>query len=604
MVLKSFQNNELQHGRFWDVMLVRHLRTATCMVAVLLISTSSTGGLGSRGAPSRATPVLGAQLAKEMPRRKSLPVGDAPITTTDKTLAAGRILNGDTRLKGFAAVLSGKAPTAYPAQDRRETRHQANGVTTGATLTNPPDPAPVRSPVAQPAMSKGQVARQAQGPPRLTSSGELALPRMGSRVFRSSALPIHIVGRNLSWDRALTLGKPTVAGVSAARGGVPMPNDEVPSATAGQDRANSHTIRSGVPGVQSSVKASLQQDAPTRRIPISPEGGNDLGRTRGGRILAAASDAVIAKTPAASEQVIVAEKPIHSSAQAVSRGDAARTEQGLEDLKHQPDPPGQGRPRPTISQTEAGGSRRGAGHSQTSDSSGMGNRPVGEQSESGAGNKSFTAQLRAFTPEPTARGGSTHRNGGDSGLGGVTCPNSPSPAPETHGALAHAPKPVDTPVGGSAVNLSRQIQESVSSSLRLEDHQITVRLNPPELGKVSIKISEEKDQISGLLEVTKVQTKLELQQALPEIVRNLQDMGIQIKRLEVLLADEQGQSAVQDHLSSGEQNGPHRQGDTSSPNMYKSDASSSDWALENALHNGFIGPARGSVTDVSINVLA
>ncbi len=106
-------------------------------------------------------------------------------------------------------------------------------------------------------------------------------------------------------------------------------------------------------------------------------------------------------------------------------------------------------------------------------------------------------------------------------------------------------EPLTTNQESPAATVSEQIQSSIQGSLRQGDQQITVRLNPPELGKVLIKIHERGSQVTGLLEVSKSQTKYEIQQALPEIIQNLQNLGIQVKKIEVILTgpDLTGQQA-------------------------------------------------------------
>ena len=90
--------------------------------------------------------------------------------------------------------------------------------------------------------------------------------------------------------------------------------------------------------------------------------------------------------------------------------------------------------------------------------------------------------------------------------------------------------------GNISSNISRQITESIHSSMIRNggEKQITVRLNPPELGSVIIKFNEQDTQLSGILEVSKSQTKIEIEQALPQIIRNLAENGIQLKRVEVI----------------------------------------------------------------------
>jgi flagellar hook-length control protein FliK len=108
----------------------------------------------------------------------------------------------------------------------------------------------------------------------------------------------------------------------------------------------------------------------------------------------------------------------------------------------------------------------------------------------------------------------------------------------------------------SDVSIGSQIQESIHSSFQSGNQQIVVRLNPPELGKVAIKFTEQGDDVAGLLQVDKPQTREQIQQALPEIIQNLQNSGIQIKRLEVTLTNQQEQyTTSKDQSSTAGQDG-------------------------------------------------
>jgi len=67
-----------------------------------------------------------------------------------------------------------------------------------------------------------------------------------------------------------------------------------------------------------------------------------------------------------------------------------------------------------------------------------------------------------------------------------------------------------------------------------------------------------------LLQVDKPQTRDQLQQALPEIIQNLQNSGITIKRIEVVLTSQQEQQTFKDQSStlgqdtfSGQQSAPN-----------------------------------------------
>lgn len=86
--------------------------------------------------------------------------------------------------------------------------------------------------------------------------------------------------------------------------------------------------------------------------------------------------------------------------------------------------------------------------------------------------------------------------------------------------------------------VSRQIQNSIALGVQQNSRQIVIRLDPPELGRVDIRFQEDSQGITGVLEVQKSQTRYDIQQAMPEIVRQLQDSGVQIKRVEVLLSSD------------------------------------------------------------------
>lgn len=148
-------------------------------------------------------------------------------------------------------------------------------------------------------------------------------------------------------------------------------------------------------------------------------------------------------------------------------------------------------------------------------------------------------------------------------------------------------------------DISEQIQEYISSSVRQGDQRVTIHLNPPELGKVFIKFQEEGDQITGLLEVSKMQTRYQIQQALPQIVRNLADSGIQIKRLEVVLADQAESQTYKDQLlqdGSFYQHGSAEK--NNSNNMY-----ANEWMTNIDSYQNTSEQQDMFVTDKSINIL-
>ena len=158
-----------------------------------------------------------------------------------------------------------------------------------------------------------------------------------------------------------------------------------------------------------------------------------------------------------------------------------------------------------------------------------------------------------------------------------------------------------------SADIGKQILESVQKSISQQgtDRQITVRLNPPELGKVLISFQQRNAELTGFMEVNKTQTRFEIEQALPQLIRNLADCGIQIKRLEVVLSNEQqsGQGALGNQSL---HNGPEQQQYPANPGTSENDTDvhkSNQWLISN---NSYENPSElegAIITDGSINLL-
>ena len=171
-----------------------------------------------------------------------------------------------------------------------------------------------------------------------------------------------------------------------------------------------------------------------------------------------------------------------------------------------------------------------------------------------------------------------------------------SPAAKTAGN----PSPSDVYPG-----INEQIQASIGSSLHQGDQQITINLHPPELGRIFIRFQEQQDQITGLLEVEKIQTRYEIEQALPQIIENLRDSGIQIKRLEVMLPDteQSEQEALKDQSL---QNGWAQQQDSANPGLRGNNPDTgeiNEWLTNNNSYQNISELREAFVTGSSINML-
>jgi len=162
--------------------------------------------------------------------------------------------------------------------------------------------------------------------------------------------------------------------------------------------------------------------------------------------------------------------------------------------------------------------------------------------------------LRQLNASYVEVGGSRQKTQGQRGSDGGSAGESPSPLGSTDPpnlpagprlavvqTARQAPDAAGTGVGRA---VGEQIQDSIKGSMFRMGQRFTIRLNPPELGKVFARFHSQDNQIIGLLEVSKPETAAEIRQALPEIVRDLQDLGVQIKRLDVLLTSEHERDAT------------------------------------------------------------
>lgn len=155
-------------------------------------------------------------------------------------------------------------------------------------------------------------------------------------------------------------------------------------------------------------------------------------------------------------------------------------------------------------------------------------------------------------------------------------------------------------------DIGKQILESIRSSFSGEEgsKQITVRLNPPELGQVHIKFQDQNTELTGLLEVSKAQTRAEIEQVLPQIIRNLSDSGIDIKRIDVVLTSdgypEQETSADQSFFGDGQQG---HNSDESGIFGNNHIAGVHEWLAHSINYGDYPGGQASSAGDNSINVL-
>ena len=161
----------------------------------------------------------------------------------------------------------------------------------------------------------------------------------------------------------------------------------------------------------------------------------------------------------------------------------------------------------------------------------------------------------------------------------------------------------NTPSGSSQPSVGEQLFSQIQNSVQQNQQQIIIRLNPPELGRVVIKFTEQNNQITGLLEVSRPQTRYEIEQALPELLKNLADSGIQIKNFDVLVKDQPQQDFYKDTFSQtgqGDRSGQNNFTGGNSPDIYAADQPAN---INIAGYQTAPDSQQPFVTDSSINIL-
>jgi len=189
---------------------------------------------------------------------------------------------------------------------------------------------------------------------------------------------------------------------------------------------------------------------------------------------------------------------------------------------------------------------------------------------------------------------------------GVSANSTPFPVSQQASAhTATAKVTNNTSPQSPFTDIGRQIQESIHSTVRQGENEITVRLNPPELGRVFIRFQQQDGDIVGLMQVTESRTRAEIQQLLPQMVQNLQDQGIGIKRIDVVPTNEQNNSAVKDQsMEPGSHNHTGGQ-DSTNPDTSRQTAQWTGFDQWQPAAEGYteLGQIQLGTGDDSINIL-
>ncbi len=158
--------------------------------------------------------------------------------------------------------------------------------------------------------------------------------------------------------------------------------------------------------------------------------------------------------------------------------------------------------------------------------------------------------------------------------------------------------------------ISKHISETISSSTIQQggEKQITIHLNPPELGSVMIKFSEKNSELTGTLQVSRAETKTEIEHALPDILKSLSESGIQLKRIDVVSTENRfsANDSTKEQLMQGDNSGNSGQNDSRNQNAGADDFNKSrfqQW-FSNTIEYSRGYSAQNQFASSSINMLA
>ena len=170
-----------------------------------------------------------------------------------------------------------------------------------------------------------------------------------------------------------------------------------------------------------------------------------------------------------------------------------------------------------------------------------------------------------------------------------------APPTISNAGVANTNTPAAT--GNSVANVHEQVASAAAAASYKIGQKITVNLNPPELGKISIKFEKNGDEVIGRIEVEKSQTKNQIDLNLPQIVQNLQDSGVQIKRFEVVLQEQP--------LGNQQEFAGHTQHDWEERQHFGSEKNYSDIPTVFSANDQFSYAAPGDAyfSDKSVNIL-
>lgn len=114
-------------------------------------------------------------------------------------------------------------------------------------------------------------------------------------------------------------------------------------------------------------------------------------------------------------------------------------------------------------------------------------------------------------------------------------------------APAQAPATPGQPGAQPRAMLADQVVSAVLSARGDQSQQLTIRLDPPELGSIRVSLHTEKDVVRGVVHVDNPDTFKQIQREAPQLIERLVGGGIQVKQIDVQLNTNGGGTPGQWH---------------------------------------------------------
>jgi len=101
-------------------------------------------------------------------------------------------------------------------------------------------------------------------------------------------------------------------------------------------------------------------------------------------------------------------------------------------------------------------------------------------------------------------------------------------------AKAPGMNPAATIVYVDSPALDNQISAPIASALNRVGQSVSITLNPPELGRMSIKFEQEGTELIGRIEFENAKVGEQLESSLPRVIQNLQDSGVAVREIQLV----------------------------------------------------------------------